>query len=226
VAGARCETVTYYEPTTQIPSPNVYTNVPDRWRDFNGLELTFAKRMANRWSANFSYAYNNAVDHWGSANSYEDPTNIEQQNNAQYAPEAAGSGIGNVFQNSKWAVKASGRVQLPYSFNASVNYLGRQGFPFPASILSPSRANGAGTIQVLLDPLGDVRLDNLHTFDFRVDRTFHFGSATLVPALDIFNLSNTNTVQAINRNQAASNANTVSGIIAPRVMRFGVALHW
>lgn len=226
VAGARCNTVTYYEPTTQIPSPNVYTNQPDRWRDFNGLELTMTKRMANRWSANFSYAYNNAIDHWGSANAYEDPTNIEQQNNAQYAPEAAGSGIGNVFQNSKWAVKASGRVQLPYSFNASVNYLGRQGFPFPASILSPSRANGAGTVQVLLDPLGDVRLDNLHTFDFRIDHTFRFGSATVVPALDIFNLSNTNTVQAINRNQAATNANTVSGIIAPRVMRFGIAMHW
>jgi hypothetical protein len=226
VAGARCETVTYYEPTTQIPSPNVYTNQPDRYRDFNGLEFTMTKRMANRWAANFSYAYNNAIDHWDSANAYEDPSNIDRQNNAQYAPEAAGSGIGNVFQNSKWAIKASGRVQLPWDFNTSLNYLGRQGFPFPQSVLSPSRANGAGTVQVLLDPLGDVRLDNLHTFDFRVDRTFRFGTATIVPALDIFNLSNANTVQAINRNQAASNANTVSGIIAPRVMRFGVALHW
>jgi hypothetical protein len=79
---------------------------------------------------------------------------------------------------------------------------------------------------VLLDPLGDVRLDNLHTFDFRVDRPFRFGSTSIIPAIDVFNLTNTNTVQAINRNQAASNANTVSGIIAPRVMRFGINVRW
>ncbi len=225
-AGARCDSVVYYQPNIAQPSPNLYTNQPDRFRDFNGLELTFQKRMANRWSANFSYAYNNAIDVWDSPNAYEDPTNIEQTNNAQYAPEAAGSGIGNVFQNSKWAVKGSGRVMLPLDINVAVSYLGRQGFPFPQSILSPARANGIGTVQVLLDPLGDVRLENLHTFDFRIDRPFRFGSMSIVPAMDVFNLTNTGTVQAINRNQAAANANTVSGIIAPRVARFGVNFRW
>jgi hypothetical protein len=226
VAGARCEAVTYFEPTIAIPSPNLYTNIPDRFRDFNGFELTFQKRMANRWSANFSYAFNNAIDHWESAAAYEDPTNIARLDGAQYAPEAGGSGIGNVFQNSKWAVKGNARVMLPWDVNAAVAYLGRQGFPFPQSILSPNRANGAGQAQILLDPLGDVRLDNLHTLDFRADRPFRFGTVTIVPAIDVFNLTNTGTVQAINRNQAATNANTVSGIIAPRVARFGINVRW
>jgi len=228
VAGARCSTVTYYEPTIQLPSANIYTNRPDRFRDFNGVELTFQKRMANRWAANFSYAYNNAVEHFDSAASYEDPSCVVATcpGAFQYAPEAAGSGIGNVFQNSKWAIKGSGRVQLPYSVNLALSYLGRQGFPFPQSVTTPNRANGAGTTQILLDTLGDVRLDNLHTVDFRVDKTLRFGSITLVPAIDVFNLTNTNTVQAINRNQAATNANTVSGIIAPRVARFGINVRW
>ena len=39
-------------------------------------------------------------------------------------------------------------------------------------------------------------------------------------------ITNNGTVQAINRNQAAANANTVSGIIAPRVMRFGINVRW
>ena len=225
-AGARCSAVTYFEPNIAQPSPNIYTNVPDRFRNFNGVELTFQKRMSHRWSANFSYAFNNAIDHWDSANAYEDPTNIAQQNGAQYAPESGGSGIGNVFQNSKFALKGSGRVMLPFDVNVALSYLGRQGFPFPQSILSPNRANGIGTVQVLLDPLGSVRLDNLHTFDFRADRPFRFGSIQIIPAVDVFNLSNTNTVQAINRQQAAANANTVSGIIAPRVMRFGVNVRW
>ena len=73
-AGARCEAVTYYEPTVQLPSANTYTNIQDRWRTFNGVEFTFTKRMANRWSMNASYAYNDAVDVWDSPNAYEDPT--------------------------------------------------------------------------------------------------------------------------------------------------------
>lgn len=225
-AGARCEAVTYYEPTSQLPSANVYTNTPDRYRDFNGFELTFTKRMANRWSLNGSYAYNNAVDFWDSPAAYEDPTNIERSSGYQYAPESAGSGIGNVFQNSKWLVKANGRVQLPYDFNLGVNAASRQGFPFPASILTPNRANGGGQAQVLLDPMGDVRYDNTFSMDARVDRTFRFGTVSIIPAIDVFNLTNANTIAARNRQQAATNANTVSGILAPRVARLGVTVRW
>ena len=42
----------------------------------------------------------------------------------------------------------------------------------------------------------------------------------------MFNLTNTNTVQAVNRNQAAANANQISGIIASRVARFGINVRW
>jgi hypothetical protein len=94
-AGARCEPIVYYEPTIPLPSANIYTNRPDRSRDFNGLELTFQKRMANRWAANFSYAYNNAIEHFDSPASYEDPTCVVATcpGSFQYAPESAGSGV-------------------------------------------------------------------------------------------------------------------------------------
>ena len=116
--------------------------------------------MANRWSANASYAYNNAVEHFGTA-ALEDPTCVADvcAGDFQYAPESAGSGIGNVFQNSKWLAKVSGRVQLPWEFNLAGNVGSRQGFPFPQSILTPNRANGGGQAQVLLDPMGDLRYD-------------------------------------------------------------------
>ena len=226
-AAARCEPITYYEPTSQLPSTNAYTNRRDRHRSFNGFELTFTRRTAGRWSLNASYAYNSAVEHFGTA-ALEDPTCVADicPGDFQYAPESAGSGIGNVFQNAKWLVKLNGRVQLPYDFNVAVNYLGRQGFPFPQSILTPDRANGGGTAQVQLDPMGEVRYDNLHTVDLRIDRTFRIRTVRLVPTLDVFNVTNASTVLAINRQQAAANANTVSGIIAPRVARLGVTARW
>jgi hypothetical protein len=225
-ADARCETVTYFQPTRQIPSPNVYTNIPDRYRNFNGFEMTFQKRYAARWQMNASVAYNDARDYWDSPAAYEDPTNIANLHGFQYAPESGGSGIGNIFTNARWLVKLSGRYTLPWDVNIAGFYNGRHGYPFPQSIQSPNRANGAGQVQVLLDPLGDVRLDNLHIVDFRLDKVFRLGTGSVTPTFEIFNLGNANTVLAINRNQAASNANRISGIVAPRVARFGVQVRW
>jgi len=225
-AGARCEAVTYFQPNILIPSPGVRTNTPDRYRDFNGFELTFQKRQSNNWSASASAAYNNAIDRWDSANAYEDPTNIDKLNGFQYAPESAGSGIGGIFTNAKWLFKVNGRYTGPWGINIAGNYQARQGYPYLQTILSPARANGAGQVQTQLDPLGELRLGNLHTVDGRIDKTFRFGSFTLVPAFEVFNLTNSNTVQAVNRNQVAANANQISGIIAPRVARFGINVRW
>ncbi len=225
-SGARCETVTYFEPTRQIPSANIYTNVPDRYRNFNGVELTFQRRYAERWQMSASLALNDARDYWDSPNAYEDPTNVEQEHGAQYAPESGGSGVGDIFTNSRWLVKLSGRYTLPWEVNIAAFYNGRQGYPFPQYIQTPNRANGAGREEVLLDQLGSVRLDNLHMIDFRLDKVIRLGSRSLTPTFEIFNLTNNHTVLAINRNQAASNANRISGIVAPRVIRLGVQVRF
>ena len=66
VAGARCDPVSYYEPTILISGVRARTNVPDRDRSYNGFELTARKRLSNRWMGNFSVAFNNAVDQFHS----------------------------------------------------------------------------------------------------------------------------------------------------------------
>ncbi|HXW08927.1 MAG TPA: TonB-dependent receptor [Vicinamibacterales bacterium] len=227
VSGARCETATYYEPTIPIPAPYVYTNIPDRYRDYNGIELVLSKRYSDRWMGTVSYAYNDSVDYWDSPNSYEDPTNIAQQNGGQFAPESGGSGIDNVFTNAKWLVKASGMYTTPlWDINVAGNFNSRQGYPFPQAVRTPSRANRAGTADVLLDTLGDVRHPNFSILDLRIDKAFTFGTARLVPSMDVFNVFNSNTVLARRRLQGANNANFISGIVAPRVIRFGVRINW
>ncbi len=199
VASARCESITYYEPAFQVPAPFVRLNTPDRFRNYNGVELTATKRFANRWGAAFSYAFNNAVDHWDSEAAIDDPTPRTTggfdsatyfPGNAQYAPESAGSGIGNVFQNSKWLTKLSGQYMMPLDINVSAVFQARQGFPFTQTIQTPNRANGGGQIQVPLDTLGDLRLGATKTVDLRIDRTFRFARLRLRPSMDIFNLGN------------------------------------
>ncbi|HSL20657.1 MAG TPA: TonB-dependent receptor [Vicinamibacterales bacterium] len=234
-ADARCETVTVYDPAFPIPAPYIYTNQPDRWRDYNGVELTLTKRLADRWMGLISFAYNDALDHWDSPDAYEDPTCragggapdsqamcIQQQ----FAPESGGSGIDNVFTNAKWLFKLQGMYTLPLNINVAGFYQTRQGYPFPQAVRVASRPNRGGTVDVLLDPVGEVRHPNLHYADFKVERAFAFGTARVTPSLDIFNVGNVNTVLARRRLQAASNANRISGIVAPRVIRFGVRVSW
>ena len=141
-------------------------------------------------------------------------------------PEAGGSGIDNVFINAKWLVKLSGRYTTWGDINVAASYSVRQGYPFAQSILSPNRANQGGQVRILLDPLGEQRYEGLQLVDLRIDRNFRFGQLQLVPTVDIFNLGNQSTVLAQRILQAATNANQISGIVAPRVARFGLQVRW
>jgi hypothetical protein len=227
---AVCDAITYYQPTFAIPAAFNYTNTPDRWRDYNGVELVLSKRYSSRWMGNASVAYNGGADHWGSPDSYEDPSCVSDScplaGSQLFAPESSGSGIDNVFTNSKWLFKASGMYSLPWSFNVSGVYNLRQGYPFPRGILTPNRANQAGQVTVLLDELGSVRQPDVYTLDLKVERQFTFGTARIMPSFEVFNVTNANTVLARRRNQAATNANLISGIVAPRVARFGLRVQW
>ena len=227
-AGARCETVPYYERTSQPGTAYTYTNQPDYWRGFNGFEVSARKRMANRWTANASYSYNDAPVHYDSAAAYQDPTNIDLLNGGQYAPESTSSGLGNVFVNAKWIFRVSGLYSLPlWNINVAGFYNARSGYPFIATILTPTRPFSGGQADVYLDVLGDNRLPNFQSLDFRVDTTVTlWNRVKVVPAMDIFNMFNGSTELSIRGRQNASNANTISSILAPRVIRFGARVTW
>ena len=46
------------------------------------------------------------------------------------------------------------------------------------------------------------------------------------PNLDVFNILNLNTEQAIRGTQNSSNANNIQAVLAPRVVRFGIRVQW
>jgi len=235
---ADCRTVTFYQPTFQIPTVVTLTNVPDATRTFNGLEFNARKRMSHHWLMNSSFAYGSGLLNFngfpGSINGtsltstafVEDPTNRVTRDGQQGEVPTSGSGIGNVYINSKWLFKLSGLYNLPYDINISAFYNARQGYPFERVVQGPSRANGAGIPLVLLDAIGDSRLPTYQNLDFHVERPIKAGTARFIPSLDVFNVGNSNTVQAIRGTQNASNANNIQATVAPRVVRFGVRVNW
>jgi hypothetical protein len=245
-----CPTVTYFQPNFLIPGVTNFTNVPGGFdRTFNGIEVNGRKRLSHHWLMNTSFAYNNPINHFGTfpgtpnyangafGNSVngtigsftggpEDPTNRTQFDGAQYAPVTSGSGIGNVYVNSKWLFKAGGMYQLPYNFNISAFYNARQGYPFARYVQSPTRINGAGIVSVWVDPVGTTRLPNYQDLDFHVERPIVVTGVRLIPSFDLFNISNANTEQAIRGTLNATTANNIQAIVAPRVARFGVRVAW
>jgi len=224
-AGANCPTVTYFTPTVNIGSVTTLMN-QNFWRDFNGVEVTARKRMANHWMMNTSFTYNSTIVNYGDTNSFQDPTNISLRDGFQYDYLTAGSGLGNVYVNTKWLFKLSGMYQLPWAVNVSAFYNARQGYPFEQFVLTPTRPNNGGQASVLLDAVGENRLPNFQNVDFHVERPITFMNAHLVPSLDVFNVGNFNTIQALQRQQNAGTANQISSVVAPRVLRFGIRVNW
>jgi len=233
ISAANCPTVTYYQPAFQLPTAQNFTNLTtDQYnRAYNGLELTGRKRMSNHWLMNTSFAYNSTIVNNGFGGAFantitEDPTNLANRNGFQYDYATSGSGLGNVYINAKWLYKLSGVYNLPLDINVSGFYNARQGYPEEFAVQSPTRANGAGIATILLNGVGDTRLPNYQNLDFHVDRPVKFGTVRLVPQMDIFNLFNGNTLQAVRVTQNASNANQPQAITPPRVVRFGVRVNW
>jgi hypothetical protein len=245
IEAGNCATISFFTPAFQQPTVVRLTNVPDYYRGYNGLELTGRKRLSNHWMMNTSFAYNATKVNYGSfpggqpsiaaATISEDPSNRESREGYEYDYLTAGSGIGNIYVNSKWLFKVSGLYELPYAINVSAFYNARQGYPQEISVQTPScptgvnsgcRGNGSGQIDVLLNPVGETRLPTFQNLDFHVERPIRVQTVTLVPSLDIFNVSNGSTIQAIRSRQNASNANQIQAIVAPRVLRFGIRVNW
>jgi len=134
-------------------------------------------------------------------------------------------------------LKVSGMYQLPYQFNVSAFYNTRQGYPYEAAVVvnSPillngqtitALPNGGGNPTIILDSIGSNRLPKFQNLDLHFERPVSFGSTHFVPSLDVFNITNNATIQAMRGNQNANNANNIQVIVAPRVIRFGIRVNW
>ena len=185
--------------------------------------------MANHWMLNTSFSYNSTQVHNGFAGAADQHhrRGSDQRAQARRVPvrlRHAGSGLGNVYVNAKWLSKVSGLYSRPAtSTSRRSTTRGRAIRSSRSSCVT--RGNGGGNASVLLDKVGENRLPTYQNVDStssaRSLRPAHF-----VPSLDLFNLSNNNTVQALQRQQNAATANNISAVVAPRVLRFGIRVNW
>ncbi len=221
----------------------------DREQEYLGVNLTFTKRLANRWMARGNFVWSDWT--WNVPNSYFDHHNPTDFGNGGGTPgfgtgtgdaadgnrdgevvaeRSGGSGSkGNVLLNAEWSFNLNGLYQVapdrPWGFNIGTNVSGRQGYP------NTKFRNVTGTdglsraIQVTSD-VDSERLDDVFTIDLRIDKEFNIGDFGATIGVDAFNILNDNTVLQRERSQTSGRFNYINETVSPRAFRAGLRLHF
>ena len=218
--------VTYYDLKPGVPAPqfSVLTNRPGYSQKYQGLEVTATKRLSHNWMLRGNISFNDWTESC-SAEASPDPTPfLGNCPGGQVTQRSAGSGaFGNVFISSKWSFNVTGLYQLPWDFNIGASLTGRQGYPEPFRITSGNLdPNLTVSDNVVLEPVGTRRFDNVYELDLRAAKDFRFFNRVGVTlSADLFNVPNKRTVLQRNTSFDTSTAGRITELQSPRVWRFG-----
>src|SRR5260221_9634591 len=218
--------VTYYNTAPGVPTPQffVITNRPGYSQKYEGLELTATKRLSHNWMLRGNVSFNDWTESCSQATNPDPTPVLGNCPGGQVTQRSAGSGaFGNVFVSSRWSFNMTGLYQLPWDFNVGASVTGRQGYPEPFRI-TPSNlnANLATSDNVLLEPVGSRRFDNVYEIDLRAAKDFRvFNRFGVTLSADLFNAPNNRTVLQRNTSFDTGTAGRITELQSPRVWRFG-----
>jgi hypothetical protein len=218
------------------------TNAPGYSTTYSGIELTMLKRLSNRWMGRVSFSWNDWTEDWDGIPygthlraTSGNPMHEERDPavpGGQVAFLSGGSGKASFYTSVKWQLYANALVQLPWSVDLSGSLFGRQGGPYPVSLILPAGRDGTQSRALATSEVDSNRYDNLWNLDLRLAKTIRLGGAGLTLAAEWFNVMNNDVVLSRYRfANAGPFTSTVAGaqpglgrieeIIVPSIFRFG-----
>jgi hypothetical protein len=185
VAGTQVPT--YEQIENEIGS--YYYSKDKAYDTYIGLQFLMTKKLSNKWMANLSFTWQD----WKRYRFEEEELNLNNFdffNEAVMAESTIGSGLSDVFVNSRWMVKLTGMYQLPFGLNLTTFFQAREGNPQP--LRSQIRLNqGTQRLYMANTKLGDQRLPTFWMLNLGLEKTFKVTdtvSATL--CVDWYNATN------------------------------------
>ena len=207
--------------------------------EYNGIGLTFNKRLANRWA--LRGFVNWGEGEWSVPSSYtqnNDPNDFinqtglgEDNDGALFYTRSSGSGRGDIYLQSSWQWNITGIYQVaadrPWGFNLSANLYGREGYLIPYN----NSVGGSDGIQRLVSLVqGDVdrfRNPDVTTMDLRAEKTFAANSnVNFTFGLDLFNALNEATTLAREPTLTGGTADNLQDLISARIWKLSVRVSW
>lgn len=211
-------TYTYYQRATALPTGSTL-KVNNTYRRYQGVELTARKRFSQNWLMNSSFTYNNTIINYPAVEDYStvaDPTSFDLINGRD------SSGL----NGTRWLLKMSGMYGLPWQMSLSAFFNAREGQQFNRVFRSPNRTGSLGTVDALVQPQGSEHYPTFRQLDVSWSKFVTFGGRRVTLNVDAFNLLNAATVLGRQVRQDQAQANFVTSILAPRVVRFGLKVNF
>jgi len=199
---------------------------------YDGLDIITTKRFERGWTLLAGYTYSNTK---------VDLTSLSNPNNAFVNAAGVSGGRRHNF-------KASGSYLLPYKVLAAANFRLQSGLPITRQWTIPACTTAQPTnctrvsTTVNAEPRGSVELGTLPTVDLRLGRYFDFRRDRVELSMDIYNLTNANTVYGVRTGTGTTGirANgdpsapitqittflSPTQFLAPRVLRFNVTYNF
>jgi hypothetical protein len=200
-----------------IDSDRVYTNTPENDANFHNVEFAVNRRFSGKWMLLSSFGYT-----WSTM--LHDTTGygrLTSDNPPPYLPARRLFGDDGVETSTLWNYKVIGRYLLPYAVGLSGSWKVQSGQQYGRTISVPFPGDGTRTVRV--EPITANRYPTVGILDFRFDKAFRFGRAGKITGMvDTFNILNAGTVTAFRQTTASGLYREVTGILDPRIVRFGV----
>ena len=217
------------------------TNHQKMFDRYLGAQLVFTKRLSNKWMFNgsFTYAdwkryyegeYLGIIDDIKSADVAVGLNNQEYFDGGMVAPESGGSGVRDIYVNSRWQLKLSGMYQFPLGINFSGVFSAREGYVMPTNVLVYMPGIGYGELYGNPDGggrFGDQRLPTFWVLNFRLEKIFQVSDRSSVTvSADAFNITNSAHSLKKELRITADEFGQDLRILNPRVFRIGVRFNF
>jgi hypothetical protein len=217
------------------------TNHKKMYDRYLGAQLVITKRLSNKWMFNGSVTYSDwkrfyEGEYLGVIDDIKSLAFAVGLNNQEYfqggmvAPESGGSGVRNIYVNSRWQLKLSGLYQFPLGINFSGVFSAREGYVMPTNVRVYMPGIGYGELYGNPDgggKFGDQRLPVFWMMNFRLEKVFQVSETSSVTLSgDAFNV--TNSAHALKKELriTADDFGQDLRILNPRVFRIGVRFNF
>ncbi|HYX22316.1 MAG TPA: TonB-dependent receptor [Thermoanaerobaculia bacterium] len=236
----------YAQNLNEIPAGVTISDRPGATQRYYGVDFSVQKRLADHWMVRANFGWNNFTQHLTAA-SIQNPNNLWDLGgqNCGSPPQTSCIAVGyssktSVFLNANWQFNINALYQGPWGLDLGANFFGREGYPNPYYVRVRGVTDSQGIDHTYFIQIGQVdryRYDNVYELDLRLSKTFTLGGVTIVPAAELFNVANANTVlqryqrtgdYRVSKGTFTQNPffNQIIEVQSPRIVRLGIAVNF
>jgi len=206
----------HYLITNPEPGKDIGAAYPDivafkPFHKYDGLQISFTKRMSNNWQLFVSYVYSQEKGNYSTEN-------IPGMEGIFTDPNYQINATGKFRASVPHIFKLQGTYFLPLGFSVSAFYTYFSGMNWTRGLTIRNLNQGAVTIQA--EPQGSRRYPATSILDFRFEKSFYYKGKRISFMLDAFNLFNRGVVTDV-WTTAGVNFNRPDEVSTPRSFRAG-----